>query len=120
MTSGRGEAALFLSLRGLGIFPGFLGPQKGARCGEKGGREAVSGEEEQKPPCRRDLPGHITVSLCPTGDARMTMAQAGAVVAAAAGLLVFFLYSSIHKVEEGHLAVYYRYCCSFASTWSLP
>ncbi|XP_074448595.1 LOW QUALITY PROTEIN: erlin-1 [Larus michahellis] len=38
----------------------------------------------------------------------MTMAQAGAVVAAAAGLLVFFLYSSIHKVEEGHLAVYYR------------
>lgn len=40
----------------------------------------------------------------------MTMAQAGAVVAAATGLLVFFLYSSIHKVEEGHLAVYYRYC----------
>ncbi|XP_057268328.1 LOW QUALITY PROTEIN: erlin-1 [Pezoporus wallicus] len=38
----------------------------------------------------------------------MTMAQAGAVVAAATGLLVFFLYSSIHKVEEGHLAVYYR------------
>ncbi|KAM6329662.1 erlin-1 isoform 2-T2 [Podargus strigoides] len=38
----------------------------------------------------------------------MTMAQAGAAVAAATGLLVFFLYSSIHKVEEGHLAVYYR------------
>ncbi|XP_064320588.1 erlin-1 isoform X2 [Phalacrocorax carbo] len=36
------------------------------------------------------------------------MAQAGVVVAAATGLLVFFLYSSIHKVEEGHLAVYYR------------
>ncbi|XP_064369602.1 erlin-1 isoform X1 [Dromaius novaehollandiae] len=38
----------------------------------------------------------------------MTMAQAGAVVAAATGVLVFFLYSSIHRVEEGHLAVYYR------------
>ncbi|XP_054254704.1 erlin-1-like, partial [Indicator indicator] len=36
------------------------------------------------------------------------MAQAGAVVAAATGLLIFFLYASIHKVEEGHLAVYYR------------
>lgn len=37
------------------------------------------------------------------------MAQAGAVAAAASGLLVFFLYCSIHRVEEGHLAVYYRY-----------
>ncbi|NWS68507.1 ERLN1 protein, partial [Crotophaga sulcirostris] len=36
------------------------------------------------------------------------MAQAGAAVAAAAALLVFLLYSAIHKVEEGHLAVYYR------------
>lgn len=36
------------------------------------------------------------------------MAQAGAVVAAATGVLVFFLYASIHRVEEGHLAVYYR------------
>uniref|UniRef100_A0A8C2TMZ3 Erlin-1 n=1 Tax=Coturnix japonica TaxID=93934 RepID=A0A8C2TMZ3_COTJA len=38
----------------------------------------------------------------------MTMAQAGALVAAATGVLVFFLYASIHRVEEGHLAVYYR------------
>uniref|UniRef100_A0A8C8SXY4 Erlin-1 n=1 Tax=Pelusios castaneus TaxID=367368 RepID=A0A8C8SXY4_9SAUR len=38
----------------------------------------------------------------------MTMAQLGAVVAAAAGVLVLLLHSSIHKVEEGHLAVYYR------------
>ncbi|XP_050816198.1 LOW QUALITY PROTEIN: erlin-1-like [Gopherus flavomarginatus] len=38
----------------------------------------------------------------------MTMAQPGAVVAAAAGVLVLLLYSSIHKVDEGHLAVYYR------------
>lgn len=44
----------------------------------------------------------------PPGAARMTMAQAGAVVAAATGVLVFFLYASIHRVEEGHLAVYYR------------
>ncbi|XP_052533851.1 erlin-1 [Tympanuchus pallidicinctus] len=43
-----------------------------------------------------------------TGAARMTMAQAGAVVVAATGVLVFFLYASIHRVEEGHLAVYYR------------
>ncbi|XP_039336872.1 LOW QUALITY PROTEIN: erlin-1-like [Mauremys reevesii] len=38
----------------------------------------------------------------------MTMAQPGAVVAAAVGVLVLLLYSSIHKVDEGHLAVYYR------------
>lgn len=37
------------------------------------------------------------------------MAQAGAAVAAATGILVFLLYCSIHRVEEGHLAVYYRY-----------
>ncbi|XP_009979524.1 PREDICTED: erlin-1-like, partial [Tauraco erythrolophus] len=29
-------------------------------------------------------------------------------VAAATGLLVFVLYAAIHRVEEGHLAVYYR------------
>lgn len=39
----------------------------------------------------------------------MAMAQAGAAAAAATGLLVFLLYSAIHRVEEGHLAVYYRY-----------
>ncbi|XP_038265618.1 erlin-1 isoform X2 [Dermochelys coriacea] len=38
----------------------------------------------------------------------MTMAQPGAVVAAAAGVLILLLYFSIHKVDEGHLAVYYR------------
>ncbi|XP_042712060.1 erlin-1 isoform X4 [Chrysemys picta bellii] len=40
-------------------------------------------------------------------DVSMTMGQPGAVVAAAAGVLVLLLYSSIHKVDEGHLAVYY-------------
>lgn len=45
----------------------------------------------------------------PGGDASMAMAQAGAAAAAATGLLVFLLYSAIHRVEEGHLAVYYRY-----------
>ncbi|XP_054493611.2 LOW QUALITY PROTEIN: erlin-1 [Agelaius tricolor] len=44
----------------------------------------------------------------PGGDASMAMAQAGAAAAAATGLLVFLLYSAIHRVEEGHLAVYYR------------
>ncbi|XP_071419738.1 LOW QUALITY PROTEIN: erlin-1 [Pithys albifrons albifrons] len=38
----------------------------------------------------------------------MAMAQAGAAAAAATALLVFLLYSAIHRVEEGHLAVYYR------------
>ncbi|XP_027758915.1 LOW QUALITY PROTEIN: erlin-1-like [Empidonax traillii] len=38
----------------------------------------------------------------------MAMAQAGAAAAAASALLVFLLYSAIHRVEEGHLAVYYR------------
>lgn len=56
------------------------------------------GREEASPPS----------GVCLTGAARMTMAQAGAVVVAATGVLVFFLYASIHRVEEGHLAVYYR------------
>uniref|UniRef100_A0A8D0G7J6 Erlin-1 n=1 Tax=Sphenodon punctatus TaxID=8508 RepID=A0A8D0G7J6_SPHPU len=38
----------------------------------------------------------------------MMMAHALVVVAAGTGLLGLLLYSSIHKVEEGHLAVYYR------------
>uniref|UniRef100_A0A4W3IF24 Erlin-1 n=1 Tax=Callorhinchus milii TaxID=7868 RepID=A0A4W3IF24_CALMI len=38
----------------------------------------------------------------------MTMTHAGAVVAAVAGVVAFFLYSSIHRIEEGHLGVYYR------------
>lgn len=38
----------------------------------------------------------------------MTMAHVGAVVAAMAGVMVILLHSSIHKIEEGHLAVYYR------------
>ena len=36
------------------------------------------------------------------------MAHVGAVVAAAMGLMAILLHSSIHKIEEGHLAVYYR------------
>ncbi|CAM4726852.1 unnamed protein product [Leuciscus chuanchicus] len=38
----------------------------------------------------------------------MTMAHVGAVVAAMAGVMSILLHSSIHKIEEGHLAVYYR------------
>uniref|UniRef100_A0AAY4AYX8 Erlin-1 n=1 Tax=Denticeps clupeoides TaxID=299321 RepID=A0AAY4AYX8_9TELE len=38
----------------------------------------------------------------------MTMAHVGAVVAAVTGVMAVFLHSSIHKIEEGHLAVYYR------------
>lgn len=39
---------------------------------------------------------------------RMTMAQLGAVVGVVTVLIALILHSSIHKVEEGHLAVYYR------------
>ncbi|XP_045926299.1 erlin-1 [Micropterus dolomieu] len=38
----------------------------------------------------------------------MTMAHVGAVFAAIAGVMAIILHSSIHKIEEGHLAVYYR------------
>ncbi|XP_041123323.1 erlin-1 [Polyodon spathula] len=36
------------------------------------------------------------------------MAHVGAVVATVTGVIAFLLHSSIHKIEEGHLAVYYR------------
>ncbi|XP_062256838.1 erlin-1 [Platichthys flesus] len=38
----------------------------------------------------------------------MTMPHVGAVFAAITGLMAILLHSSIHKIEEGHLAVYYR------------
>ncbi|XP_015979726.1 erlin-1 isoform X3 [Rousettus aegyptiacus] len=38
----------------------------------------------------------------------MNMTQARVLVAAVVGLVVVVLYASIHKIEEGHLAVYYR------------
>ncbi|KAM6956335.1 erlin-1 [Aplochiton taeniatus] len=38
----------------------------------------------------------------------MMMTQVGAVVAAVTGVMAILLHSSIHKIEEGHLAVYYR------------
>lgn len=37
------------------------------------------------------------------------MPHVGAVFAAIAGVVAIMLHSSIHKIEEGHLAVYYRY-----------
>lgn len=39
----------------------------------------------------------------------MTMPHVGAVFATIAGVVAIMLHSSIHKIEEGHLAVYYRY-----------
>ncbi|GCC26513.1 hypothetical protein chiPu_0004930 [Chiloscyllium punctatum] len=39
---------------------------------------------------------------------RMTMTHVGATLAALTGVVAFFLYSSIHKIEEGHLGIYYR------------
>lgn len=32
-------------------------------------------------------------------------------MAAVVGLVAILLYASIHKIEEGHLAVYYRQHC---------
>lgn len=44
---------------------------------------------------------------CP-GGTRMNMTQARVLVAAVAALVVVLLYAAIHRIEEGHLAVYYR------------
>ncbi|XP_062375626.1 erlin-1 [Sardina pilchardus] len=38
----------------------------------------------------------------------MTMAHVGAVVAAVTGVLAILLHSSIHRIDEGHVGVYYR------------
>lgn len=43
-----------------------------------------------------------------SGETRMNMTQVRVLVAAVVGLVVVLLYASIHKIEEGHLAVYYR------------
>lgn len=37
------------------------------------------------------------------------MPQIWGVFAAISGVMAIMLHSSIHKIEEGHLAVYYRY-----------
>lgn len=37
------------------------------------------------------------------------MTQLGAIAALAASLMVAALFSAIHKIEEGHIGVYYRY-----------
>lgn len=37
------------------------------------------------------------------------MPHVGAIFGAIAGVMAIMLHSSIHKIEEGHLAVYYRY-----------
>ena len=42
------------------------------------------------------------------GGIMMNMTQARVLVAGVVGLVVVLLYASIHKIEEGHLAVYYR------------
>lgn len=51
----------------------------------------------------------IFVPACRSLQVRMTMPHIGAVFAAIAGVIAIILHSSIHKIEEGHLAVYYRY-----------
>lgn len=37
------------------------------------------------------------------------MSQLGAIAALAASLVAAALFSAIHKIEEGHIGVYYRY-----------
>ena len=36
------------------------------------------------------------------------MAHVGAVVAAVTGVMAILLHSSIHRIDEGHVGVYYR------------
>lgn len=52
------------------------------------------------------------------GGTRMNMTQARVLVAAVVGLVVVLLYASIHKIEEGHLAVYYRWAACAVSQGS--
>lgn len=37
------------------------------------------------------------------------MTQLGAIAALAASLVAAALFSAVHKIEEGHIGVYYRY-----------
>ncbi|KAK2499116.1 hypothetical protein MC885_019993 [Smutsia gigantea] len=53
-------------------------------------------------------PGWPARRLRRRGGTRMNMTQARVLVAAVVGLVVILLYASIHRIEEGHLAVYYR------------
>lgn len=52
---------------------------------------------------------YISASACRRLFVRMTMPHIWAVFAAISGVIAIMLHSSIHKIEEGHLAVYYRY-----------
>lgn len=132
--AGGGDASLTgeARLRGRGS-PGALGqggPQSepsAREAGERVSRRAPSRGRERggwrgervagargfppQPTTVRDLfPGWAlrVLSLpCPEGR-RMNMTQARMLVAAAVGLVVVLLYASIHKIDEGHLAVYYR------------
>ena len=50
---------------------------------------------------------HVFLYLFPQGK-RSLMAQLGAVVAVAASFFCASLFSAVHKIEEGHIGVYYR------------
>ncbi|XP_028337352.1 erlin-2 [Physeter macrocephalus] len=51
----------------------------------------------------------LSLSLQPLkGGERSLMAQLGAVLAVAASFLCASLFSAVHKIEEGHIGVYYR------------
>lgn len=69
----------------------------------------LSGCREWKPEGRPLSHGASVVPVPPySGETRMNMTQVRVLVAAVVGLVVVLLYASIHKIEEGHLAVYYR------------
>lgn len=50
---------------------------------------------------------HVFPYLFPQ-DKGSRMAQLGAVVAVAASFFCASLFSAVHKIEEGHIGVYYR------------
>lgn len=57
--------------------------------------------------CPASQSAHILLYLFPQGE-RSLMAQLGAVLALAASFLCASLFSAVHKIEEGHIGVYYR------------
>ncbi|XP_060038695.1 erlin-2 isoform X3 [Erinaceus europaeus] len=73
---------------------------------------AGSESPESAHPCGARGERHPSVPSAQAGrlgqDTRSLMAQLGAVVAVAASFLCASLFSSVHKIEEGHIGVYYR------------
>lgn len=93
---GDGEAGSARRERGTGLLS--------SACGRGPGRGRARWKTEGGPVTH----GAGAPFLPHPGGTRMNMTQARVLVAGVVGLVVVLLYASIHKIEEGHLAVYYR------------